>query len=233
VRRAINYAIDRRKVATLYGGVADATPTCQVLPPGFLGYHRYCPYTVRPAADGKYNGPDLARARALVAASGTRGDRVDVWGFSNFTYLPHGFPAYVASVLRAIGYRSIVHLVPFEKWNAAINRRAAVVATLDWLPDFPSPSDFVPSFFGCNGSQDPGHACDPEVDRLMTRAVALQSLDRSQAAALWTEIDHRLVEEAWWAPTVNPRIPELTSKSVGNYQVNPIDDFITDQIWVR
>ena len=45
-----------------------ATPTCQILPPNFPGYVRYCPYSA----------PDLRPARRLVAASGTRGaSRVD------------------------------------------------------------------------------------------------------------------------------------------------------------
>ena len=44
-----------------------ATPTCQILPPNFPGYVRYCPY----------DAPDLRTARRLVAASGTRGMRVD------------------------------------------------------------------------------------------------------------------------------------------------------------
>ena len=46
-----------------------ATPTCQILPPNFPGYVRYCPY----------DAPDLRTARRLVAASGTRGMRVTVW----------------------------------------------------------------------------------------------------------------------------------------------------------
>src|ERR1019366_3358848 len=34
VREALNYAIDRRAIAQMYGGPAFATPTCQPLAPG-------------------------------------------------------------------------------------------------------------------------------------------------------------------------------------------------------
>jgi ABC-type transport system substrate-binding protein len=44
VRRALNYAVDRGKVAKLVG--SDAQPTCQFLPPYIPGYQRYCPYTL-------------------------------------------------------------------------------------------------------------------------------------------------------------------------------------------
>src|SRR4051812_5999520 len=66
VRRALNFAIDRERVARIFGG---ASPTCQLLPSQMPGYRRYCPYR-----------RDLARAPRLVAASGTRGMAVTVWG---------------------------------------------------------------------------------------------------------------------------------------------------------
>jgi YVTN family beta-propeller protein len=58
--------IDRAALVRLYGGPAGATPTCQILPPGVFGHRRYCPYTRQPGADGRWQAPDLARARQLV-----------------------------------------------------------------------------------------------------------------------------------------------------------------------
>ncbi len=81
VRQALNYAIDRGEIVRLYGGPTVAEPTCQVLPPGIPGYRRYCPYTRHARADGGWAAPDLARARRLVAASGTVGARVTIGVF--------------------------------------------------------------------------------------------------------------------------------------------------------
>src|SRR5712691_5969644 len=67
VRQALNLAIDRAAIRRMYGP-AVSFPTCQVLPPSFLGYRRYCPYTRNPQADGRWTAPDLAWARRLIAA---------------------------------------------------------------------------------------------------------------------------------------------------------------------
>jgi hypothetical protein len=43
---AINYAVDRGRVAELFGTHETHEPTCQMLPPGFPGYVPACRYTV-------------------------------------------------------------------------------------------------------------------------------------------------------------------------------------------
>jgi YVTN family beta-propeller protein len=82
VRRAVNLALDRRAVVNSYGGPIAARPTCQILPPGLPGYRPYCPYTLGPDAIGRWHRPDLAAARRLVAASGTKGMKVTVWNIN-------------------------------------------------------------------------------------------------------------------------------------------------------
>jgi peptide/nickel transport system substrate-binding protein len=238
VRRALNYAIDRRVIVRLYGGPAVATPYCQPLLPGLLGFRRYCPYTLHPVRDGRWRKPNLALARRLVAASGTSGQRIVVWGSSDFPYIPHDVPAYIASVLRSLGYRASIHLVPFGEWNDSLSERMQIGAGLDWVPNYPAPSAYLPGFFGCHGffghgDYDPGHACDPALDRQMRRADALQLVDPRRAAALWSRIDRELVDRAWWATTVQQHPPELVSKRLRNFEGSPIGDFIADQAWLR
>ncbi len=45
VRRALNFAFDRRRSVQIFGGSEGARPTCQILPPQMPGFRRYCPYT--------------------------------------------------------------------------------------------------------------------------------------------------------------------------------------------
>ena len=232
VRRALNLAIDRARIVRMYGGASAATPTCQPLPPGFLGYRRYCPYTSSPDPDGAWRVPDLRRARRLVVASGTKGQLVQVWGTTD-ALLPRGLPAYVASVLRSLGYRTKLHLVPGASITYAMRRRFQLSVDGDWLPDYPKPSSFLPQFFGCNGGYSNGYVCDRDLDRKMQQATALQVRDAGRAAALWAEIDRLIVDRAYWVPTVNSHSPELVSKRLRNFQYNPIWDFIADQAWLR
>src|SRR5438552_16222576 len=76
-RQAVNYATDRNALVKIYGGPKLAVPTCQILPPGFPGYKAYCPYTKNPGS-GKCAAPDLAKARKLTNASGTKAAVVQV-----------------------------------------------------------------------------------------------------------------------------------------------------------
>lgn len=233
VRQALNYAIDRARIADMYGGPGVATPTCQPLAPGLPGYRRYCPYTLNPRADGAWSAPNLSRARHLVSASGTRGERVDVWGVSDANVVPHAVPGYIASVLRSLGYRAHDHLAPSATITTAMRKRHQLSADGDWQSDYPSPTSYIPQFFSCDGGNSNGYYCDPQLDRKMQQATLLESQHPVKAGALWTEIDHDLTNNAGWVPTVNLRTVDLVSKRIRNYQYNPLWGFIADQVWLR
>jgi peptide/nickel transport system substrate-binding protein len=77
VRRALNFAVDRREIERLSRG---PKMTCQILPPGSPGYQPYCPYTLGGDRGGVWRRPDLARAVRLIADFGTRGARITIVG---------------------------------------------------------------------------------------------------------------------------------------------------------
>src|SRR6478672_12800148 len=132
-RRAVNYAFDRRRFADLLGGEIAARPACQILPPGFPGHVTYCPYA------GTDFAPNVAKARALVVASGTADMSVDVYGTGSDGPLLQ----YSASVLRDIGYRPVTHLLPNPDFYATYLRfvsqhsqQVDVAITPGWIPDY-------------------------------------------------------------------------------------------------
>ena len=67
VRRALNFAADRGRIAELLDSAETQQPTCQLLPPGFQGYTPACPFTVS-AEPGRR--VDRARRRARQAPRG-------------------------------------------------------------------------------------------------------------------------------------------------------------------
>ena len=68
----------------------------------------------------------------------------------------------------------------------------------------------------------------------MRRGVGARApATRPRAARLWAEIDHELVDRAYWVPTVNVGIAELVSGRLGNYQYHPVWGFMAAQAWVR
>src|SRR5215208_920615 len=72
VRRAINYAVDRERIAELEGGDPLASPACHFAAPGHPGYAPECDYTRNPRR-GVWSSPDIERALALVDRSQTAG----------------------------------------------------------------------------------------------------------------------------------------------------------------
>jgi YVTN family beta-propeller protein len=232
VRQALNYAINRRTIAQLYGGPSFATPTCQVIAPGLPGYRLYCPYTLDPRPGGAWSAPDMTRARQLVAQSGTLGERVDVWGSPNEGFIPPTTAAYIASVLSALGYRVRLHLIPFASITEAMDKRFQLSVEGDWLANYPDPSSYLPSFFGCGGGTSNGYYCNPALDREMQQAELAELNDPANAAAAWASIDRQLTNDAIWVPTVTLRDVELTSRRLHNYQYNPVWGFLADQSWL-
>jgi peptide/nickel transport system substrate-binding protein len=232
-RRALNFAIDRNTIARMYGGPFVAAPTCQPLVPGLIGYRRYCPYTRRPTADGAYHGPDLPTAKRLVTESGTRGQRVDVWGLSDEPVIPRELTAYVGGVLRSLGYRVHVHLLRFNSITQAMRRGHQMSTDGDWLPNYPAPSAYLPRFVACGGSNGNGYVCNRRLDAQMARALSDQLDDPRRAEDEWARVDHLITDEAYWVPTVTDRYVDLASKRVRNYEFSPVWGFIADQAWVR
>jgi YVTN family beta-propeller protein len=234
-RRAVNYAVDRDQVVGLFGGPESARSTCQILPPGLPAYEAYCPFTAHPTSGGTWTGVDLAKARALVARSGTRGARVTV------TYSP-GLPGpgvgpYIASVLRQLGYRVRERSLEDPHFWATVNdpRRMGEAAVIGWFADYATPYAFLSPQFRCSVREAPNYVgfCEQDIDRKMRRAVTLQSTDPRAANALWAEIERHLVDTAAWVPLVNPRTNDVVSNRLGNYQYNPAMGSLLSQLWVR
>jgi YVTN family beta-propeller protein len=242
VRRALDYAVDRNHLVALNDGPAVSQATCQILPPNVNGYRPYCPYTIAPDSAGTYTGPDLARARRLVAASGTKGEAVTVW----FPNIPVGRRngGYFVSVLRSLGYKAKLRLVPQSGRGWASHHQAGAGG---WFPDFPSANDFFTPLFTCSSYQPdkpqrnlnfPG-ICDHRLDAKIARASALQSADPSASAALWATIDDELTDDAVWVPVHNYIWTDFVASRVGNYTPCYLDAFAgavgacLDRLWVR
>jgi peptide/nickel transport system substrate-binding protein len=231
-RQAVNFALDRRAIVRLYGCHDLASPTCQILPAGIAGYHRYCPYTRNPGPAGIWTAPDLARARRQVAASGTRGTPVTVWGWTDDPTISPRVVRYTAGLLRRLGYRTRVHLVTHR---SLAHPAPEVFTKIQLIPAGwgDTPYGFFTTWFACAGANDHGWFCDPRIDREILRAQSLKATAPRAAASVWARIDHELVDRAAWVPLIDERGIDFVSARVGNYQVHPYWGIIADQLWLR
>jgi YVTN family beta-propeller protein len=227
VRRAINFAVDRNKIVDLVGGPSSAAPTCQILPPNFPGYHRYCPYTANPAPDGRYHGPDITTARALVERSHTRGRHVTV--ASPFADPPSVATAnYVVRVLIRLGYKA--RFAPSTDDNYFSTDNPAQTGVMLWLIDYPAPTTFFGTLRCTSGF--PGGYCNPAADELFLHALSSQRTDGVRADADWAKLDRTLTNDAAWLSLYNPRSTIVLSDRVGNYLSNPKYGPLYGQMWV-
>ena len=223
-RQALDYAIDRTTTT------ASGRPTCQILPPGFPSYRRYCPFTV--SSGRGWIAPDIAAARRLVDRSGTRGARVTLWlpaapGVRQPTRA-------AATALRRLGYRVVVRPATDEQYGALfLEPKRAQLLVASWTADYLSPANFFANLFRCGTAAGSLFPCDEKVSRVVDRALREDSTDPVTAAARWTALDRLVTSRALVVPIRNPLLWTLVSKRVGDYDANPMTGPMLDQLWVR
>jgi peptide/nickel transport system substrate-binding protein len=203
VRRAVNYAIDkvayRDAIANKYTPNGDLAST--ILAPSSLGYH---PYDLYPSPGGR---GDPAKARALLAEAGyPKGLAL------SFATLGSGRFAAARKPIEQSLARAGIHLKPnlyegdalYEKslWIPA-KRLEHQLGHTAWCPDFLGDnargtivSQYDGRLPGANFSEYDNLA----VNRLIDQALAEPDQDRR--AALWGQVDQRIMRDAPLVPLI-------------------------------
>jgi peptide/nickel transport system substrate-binding protein len=237
-RQAVNYAIDRGATVRLFGGSNLGTPSCQILPAGFPGHVDYCPYTKNPGT--KWSAPDLAKAKALVKASGTAGQKVAVVAGDDAASKAIG--TYMQSLLNQIGYKATLKVLSNNiQFNYIQNTKNKVqISVTQWYQDYPAASDFLNVLFGC-GSFHPGSDtsiniagfCDKPIDSQMDAALLTEQSSMTQANTHWGNIDKLVMGQAPVAPLFTPKLIDFTSSRIKNYEFSKQFYMLVDQLWVK
>jgi peptide/nickel transport system substrate-binding protein len=228
VRQAFILAVDRNRLAQINGGAV----ACQFLPPNVKGYSFYCPY----------NGPNLTKARRLVAESGTKGQPITIWIYD----IPAGHQnaAYLVPVLQSIGYTARVEYVPHDgqlTWRP--DRQAGVQG---WgAGDYPSASNVFLAFRCSPTTNDPkttpnfAGLCDRRLDAQVARAQSLEAANPAAAAGAWHRADRMLTDDAPWLPMKVFLSTDFVARRVGNYRYcwlsggSGMTGACLGQLWVR
>jgi peptide/nickel transport system substrate-binding protein len=238
-RQAINYAANRTAYVKIAGGPELAVPACQILPPNFPSYSPYCPYTTGPQT--VWSGPNLAKAKALVKASGTLGDKVVVNSTNDQTGT--ALAEQMVADLDSIGYKATTQLmaagVQYPYVQDSANSANWNVGWSAWYQDYPAAEDFLNVLLGCpnihpNSDASPNIAayCNQTTQAQITKAEDEQATDPAAAAALWTQIDHEDTNAAPWVNMYNPKQIDFLAKNVHGYEWNPQWYILIDQLWL-
>jgi peptide/nickel transport system substrate-binding protein len=238
-RQAINYAANRTAYVKIAGGPSLAVPTCQILPPNFPGYSAYCPYTAG-SSTSSWTGPDIAKAKQLVAQSGTKGMKVVVNGTND--EVGKSLVQQMISDLDAIGYNATPQLltasVQYPYIQNSSNAKKWNVAWSAWYQDYPAPSDFLNVLTGC-GSIHPNSDASPNISEYCNKSIQTQidqaeTMGQTSAAdSLWQKVDHEMTDAAPWVDLYNPKQIDFLSSNVQGYSWNPQWYILIDQLWLK
>ena len=237
-RQAVSYAIDRNALIKIFGGPKLATPSCQVLPPGFPGNKPYCPYTKNPGAT--WSAPDVAKAKQLVNESGEKGAKVTVISANDEVQKAVG--VYLANVLNQIGFKATAKAI---SGNIAFTypqntKNHVQINVQQWYQDYPAASDFLHILFGCE-SFHPGSDssinmagfCNKPIEAQMHKALKLEVTSFPKANVLWSKIDREVTDQAPMATMFTPKHLDFVSKRVGNFVFSKQFYWLVDQSWVQ
>ncbi|HEY2641729.1 MAG TPA: ABC transporter substrate-binding protein [Streptosporangiaceae bacterium] len=238
-RQAINYAANRTALVKIAGGPSLAVPACQILPPNFPSYTPYCPYTT--GSQTVWSGPNVAKAKQLVKASGTLGDKVVV--NSSNDQVGKELALQMAADLNSIGYKASTQLlnsgVQYTFVQNSSNASKWNVGWSAWYQDYPAPSDFLNVLLGCgsihpksDASPNIAEFCSKSIQAQMTQAESVAATNPGQAASLWTQVDHELTQQAPWVDMYNPKQIDFLSKNVHGYSWSPQWYILIDQLWL-
>jgi peptide/nickel transport system substrate-binding protein len=225
VRQAVNYAIDkvayRDAVAGQLRPAGELASTIRA--PGSLGYHHYDLYP-SPGDRG-----DPAKARALLAEAGYPNGLT-----LGFTTAGTGEFAAARKPIEASLAKAGIRLKPkiyelkylWEKGLSVPSKRLEhQLGQNVWCPDFVGDNargTIVPLF---DGSLDPALSVNfseydnPTVNRLIDRALAEPDPDRR--AAMWGQLDQRIMRDAPLVPLVWHRFSYLWSSRVHGWRYDP------------
>ena len=213
VRQAINYAIDPEALNRVFGGRLH--PTQQILPPGMPGYEEY----------KLYPGPDMAKAKQLLAEANPTDKDITVWTDDEPERKRIG--EYYHDLLTQLGFNATLKVVAGNVYFATIGNTSTPdldTGFVDWFQGFPHPDDFFrPLLNGANilptNNSNYSQVAIPQNDAKMDELAKEQLTDdvKKQYAAL----DKSYMEQAVWAPYGNEERSTFVSDRIDFAKTNP------------
>ena len=213
LRRAVNFALDRRALAVDPGLGQRGRPTDQYIPPGTPGFEDETIYPL--------SGPDLATARRLA---GDEEPRVvlytcDLPGCTRHAQI-------LTSNLAAIGIEVDVRQFPLGQFFERIQTPGEPwdITYWNWLFDYPDPATFINDQFEVGQAQPFAVIDDPDIQRRMADAALLSGDERLDAYA---QLDREIAEQALpAAPFASGTMTHLFSARMGCQVLHPV--FVID-----
>jgi peptide/nickel transport system substrate-binding protein len=205
VRQAINYAVDPEALNRIFGGRLH--PTQQILPPGMPGYEEF----------KLYPGPDLNRAKQLIAEANPPDRNITVW--TNDEPDRRRIGEYYHDLLRQLGFNATLKVIAGDVYYTTIGNQSTPdldTGFASWYQDFPHPDDFFRPLLhgdsilptnGNNLSRANIPDLNAQVDELLTQQLGDGGVKEDYAT-----VDRAYMEQAVWVPYGNEQFATFVSE---------------------
>jgi peptide/nickel transport system substrate-binding protein len=219
VRKAIEYAVNKKAVIQVLGGPALFTCTGNVLSPPITGYKKIDLYPTPDCAG------DPAKAKEMLKAAGFPNGITLTYLFRNKGKAP-AIAATMQAELKKSGITlKLKQVNPADFYTQHLSHLPAIksgdwdVAVPGWSPDWAgnaARSFFVPLLDGrlfAEGTTNYGGYNNPEVNKLADQALAAPTADK--AAEIWAQVDEMTMKDAPWVPIDYGKSPRYHGKTIG------------------
>lgn len=205
VRQAVNYAIDPEALNRVFGGRLH--PSQQILPPGMPGHQDFT----------LYPGPDLGKAKQLIAEANPADRDITVWTDDEPDRKRIG--EYYHDVLSQLGFNATLKVISGDVYWATIGNQSTPDLDTgfgDWFQDFPHPDDFFrpllngASILPTNGNNY-SRASLPDLDARMNE-LRTKQLEDPGVKDGYAALDRSYMEQAVWAPYGNEQYTTFLSE---------------------
>lgn len=220
VRRAFNYAIDKRKLIALLNGRGVVARS--VLPPNLPGYN--------PALAGYLY--DLEKARRLLEEAGIRrGFEPELWTRSDQTALT--LAQSIQQDLALVGIHVVLKPIAWGPLLEAIRQPKTVpLFMLGWEADFPDPENFLDVLLSRKqwGSNNDTFYFNPAVDDLLAHAAPVTNLTKRYA--LYRKAEETVLADAPWVFLYHPVTYIIRQPWVHDLVLNPMRPTRFEKVWI-
>ncbi len=225
VRRAVNYAINKKRLLKLTGGFN--TIAQGIVPPSMgwsnPGRHRY-----------EY---DPEKARALLREAGfPNGFRTELWYMVDLPILAR-LAAGAQQDLQQIGIEADLKPANGSTFNVKAQTRGQIpLGVWGWFQDYPDPSNFLDVLF--NGERITDTDCNnvsfynnPSVNRLLETAVG--HMDQKDRTQRFREAETLIMDDAPWVPLVHEQMPFLKNPRLHSGPPHPVWLWKYENMWIE
>lgn len=228
VRRAVNYALDKRSFLGLDPSESLTPAARGIVPPGIPGF---------PPLEVSY-GHNLEKARRLLAEAGYPGGRgippLEVAVYRTDPAARASNKCF-ASCMGNVGIEvKLVKMKGFVRpGDPAVRGRAMLFRAPMWIADFPDPDNFLrPLFHSASPVNRSGYR-NPKVDRLLDRAWSETSY--SERNKLYHKIEKVILEDMPIIPLGHGRSRFLVRPNVRGFTLSPMGSTYIrlDKVWLQ